>query len=477
MKLLTGCVLMLALSAAPALAQAPDRSAPPKPGPAPSLKLPAIQKRQLGNGVPVWIVELHEVPVAQVDLVLRSGSAADPARKEGLASLMTAMLDEGAGSRDALALADAIDFLGAELTTGGGFDSMSVRLHVPVSRLGEALPLMADVALRPSFPQKELDRLRDERLTVLQQARDEPASIAGAAFNRAVFGAHRYGTGTLGTTATLKSFTVDELRAFHAQHFTPAHAALLVVGDLTPDTVLPLLEQAFGTWKVAESTKSAQGALSAPPQVKARNVVLVNKPGAAQSQIRIGWVGVPRSTPDFFAIQVMNTILGGAFTSRLNQNLREQHGYAYGASSVFEMRRAPGPFYAGAGVQTDKTVESLREFFKELEGIAQAVPPDELAKAKNYVALRFPRRFETTRNIAGQLADVFVYDLPENYFATYVDRIQAVTAADVQRVAKTFVQPGRFAVVVVGDLKTIEAPVRGLSLGPVSIMKVEEAIR
>lgn len=477
MKALACCVLMLALSASPALAQAPDRSTPPKAGPAPSLKLPAIQKRQLGNGVPVWIVELHEVPVAQVDLVLRSGGAADPAGKEGLANLTMAMLDEGAGSRDALTLADAIDFLGAELTTGAGFDSMSVRLHIPVARLADALPLMADVALRPSFPQKELDRLRNERLTVLQQARDEPESIVGAAFNRAVFGAHRYGTGTLGTTATLKRFSVEDLRAFHAQYFTPSSAALLVVGDLTPDAVLPLLEQAFGTWKGPSGPKSAQTALAAAPQVKARNVVLVNKPGAAQSQIRIGWVGVPRSTPDFFAIQVMNTILGGAFTSRLNQNLREQHGYTYGATSVFEMRRAPGPFYATAGVQTDKTVESLREFFKELEGIAQAVPPDELAKAKNYVALRFPRRFETTRNIAAQLADVFFYDLPEDYFATYVDRIQAVTAADVQRVAKMLVQPGRFTVVVVGDLKTIEAPVRALGLGPVVLMKAEEAIR
>jgi zinc protease len=463
----------LALGTAQASAQVPDRSAPPKPGPAPSVKLPAIQKRQLANGLPVWIVELHEVPVAQVDLVLRSGSAADPAGKEGLANLTTAMLDEGAGSRDALALADAIDYLGADVSTESGFDSMSVRLHVPVARLGEALPLMADVALRPSFPSKELDRLRDERLTDLQQARDEPGSIVAAAFNRVVFGAHRYATASPGTSAALKAFSVDDLRAFHSRHFTPASAALLVVGDVRPDAVLPLLEAAFGTWKGAQG---AQGALSTPAQVKARNVVLVDKAGAAQSQIRIGWVGVPRSTPDYFVIQVMNTILGGAFTSRLNQNLREQHGYSYGAVSRFEMRRIAGAFYATAGVQTDKTAEALTEFFKELEGIGQTVPPDELAKAKNYIALRFPRRFETTGNIATQLGEVFVYDLPDTYFATFVDRIQAVTAADVQRVAKTLVQPSRLAVVVVGDRKVIEAPVRALKLGPMSFMKVEEAI-
>ena len=251
-KALTLGLCLLALGSWPTLAQVPDRSAPPKPGTAPALKLPAIQKRQLANGLPVWIVELHEVPVVQVDLVLRAGSAADPVGKEGLASLTAAMLDEGAGARDALALADAIDFLGADVSTGSGFDSTSVRLHVPVARLGDALPLMADVALRPSFPAKELDRLREERLTSVQQARDEPASIVSAAFNRVVFGAHRYATTMLGTSAALKTFSVDDLRAFHGRQFTPGNAALLVVGDVNPDAVLPLLEASFGTWKGAQ---------------------------------------------------------------------------------------------------------------------------------------------------------------------------------------------------------------------------------
>jgi predicted Zn-dependent peptidase len=466
---------IVVIAATGALAQVPDRSAPPKPGPLPPVKLPPIQKRQLANGLPVWIVEQHEVPVAQVDLVVRTGSAADPTGKEGLASLTAAMLDEGAGSRDALALADAIDFLGAEISTGSGFDSTSVGLHVPVARLADALPLMADVALGPTFPAKELDRLRTERLTAVQQARDEPETIVVAAFNRVVFGAHRYGTSMLGSTAGLKGFTVEDLRSFHSR-FTPANAALIVVGDVKPDAVLPLLETGFGGWKGSSGALSARGALSTPAQVKTRSVVIVDKPEAAQSQIRIGWVGVPRSTPDYFAIQVMNTILGGAFTSRLNQNLREKHGYAYGAASRFEMRRAPGAFYAAAGVQTDKTAEALVEFFKELEGITQAVPADELAKAKNYIALRFPQRFETTGDIASQLAEAFIYDLPGDYFESFVDRIQAVTAADVQRVAKTLVQPTRLAVVVVGDRKVIEAPVRALKLGPVSFMKVEEAI-
>jgi zinc protease len=205
-----------------------------------------------------------------------------------------------------------------------------------------------------------------------------------------------------------------------------------------------------------------------------RQVFLVDKPGAPQSQIRIGSVGVPRATPDYFPIIVMNTILGGSFTSRLNNNLREVHGYAYGAGSGFDMRLGPGPFAASAGVQTDKTAEALKEFFNELNGILQPVPADELARARNYVALRYPSSFETTGDIARRLEDALVYHLPDDYFAKYVQNIQAVTAGDVQRVAQKYVHPDRAVVVVVGDLKTIEPGVRALSLGPIKTLTIDD---
>ncbi len=463
------------VSALPVGAQV-DRSAPPNLGPAPAVTLPAIQKRVLPNGVPVWIVEQHEVPVAQIDLIVGGGSAADPAGKYGLSSFTSAMLDEGAGPRDALQIADAIDYLGAELTTGSATDAASVRLHVPVAKLAEALPVMADVALRPTFPTREIDRLRDERLTDLQQARDDPSEIIRAAFPLVVFGRqHRYGTGGAGTTTAIKSFTADDLRAFHAAQYQPGNAALLVVGDVKPDAVMPLLEQAFGAWKPSATTAPAK--VPEPAQLRARRVVIVDKPGAAQSQIRIGWVGVPRSIPDYYAIEVLNTILGGSFTSRLNQNLREQHGYAYGAGSTFDMRRVSGSFLAAAGVQTDKTGESVGEFFKELTGVLKPISADEVARARNYVALSYPRNFETTRDIAAELAEMIVYDLPEDYFNTYVQKIQAVTPEQVQAAAKKYIQPDKFAVVIVGDRKSIEAPVRALNLGPISFMTVNEAIR
>ena len=393
-------------------AQAPDRSKPPALGPAPTLKLPQIQKRQLSNGLPVWIVELHEVPVAQVNLIVMSGTADDPAGKYGIASLTTAMLTEGAGSRAALEIADAIDFLGADLGAASAIDSSAIRLHVPVARLAEALPIMADVALRPTFPKDELERLRQQRLTSLIQSRDDAATIAALAFSRVLVwpdaplrnrddGHGRNDQGVHASTICARS-----TRAM----FRPDNAALLVVGDVTPDTVLPMVETNFGGWK-SSGAKPTHPQFPAVPARARREIYLVDKPNAPQSQIRIGSIAVPRSTPDYFPIQVANTILGGSFSSRLNMNLRETHGYTYGASSAFDMRIQPGPFFAAAGVQTDKTSESLTEFFKELNGILQPIPADELARAKNYVALRFPAGFETTGDISRRLEEVLTYHL------------------------------------------------------------------
>jgi len=436
------------------------------------LHVPAIQKRQLANGLPVWIAELHEVPVAQVNLVVFSGSADDPTGRFGISSMTAAMLQEGAGLRSALEIADAIDFLGADLGTASGIDSSVVRLHVPVARLADALPIMADVALRPTFPKDELERLRRQRLTMLLQARDDPGTIASVAFARVLYGAaHRYGTPQVGTAETISAFTPEDVRAFHRATFRPNNATLLVVGDVVAEKVMPWLEASFGGWKT-DAPAAAAARLPAAQQPATRQVYLIDKPGAPQSQIRIGWIGAPRSTPDYFPIQVMNTMLGGAFSSRLNLNLREKHGYTYGAGSGFDMRASAGPFSAAASVQTDKTAEALKEFFNELAGMLQPIPADELARAKNYVALRFPSGFETTGDISRRLEDMLVYRLPEDDFARYVPNVEAVSAAVVHQIAEKYIQPGRFVVCVVGDLKTIEPAVKALNLGPVKVLTV-----
>ena len=469
--------LVLVAASVTLAAQQPDRKQPPPLGPAPALKLPAIQKQLLSNGLAVWIVEHHEVPLAQINLIVRSGSAADPIGKYGVGSLTAAMLDEGAGTRSSLDLADAIEFLGANLSTASSFDASSVRMSVPVSKLAEALPLMSDVALRPSFPVSELDRLRKERLTGLLQARDNAGALIQLAFPRIVFGpTHRYGTSANGLPATIEALTVDDLKTFYRSHFRPDNATLLVVGDLTPATALPMLERAFGNWK-ADGMAPLVADVPNAPQLTKRQVYLVDKPDAAQSQIRIGWVGVSRSTPDYAVLEVLNTVLGGSFTSRLNQNLREKNGYAYGASSGFDMRLSAGPFLAAAGVQTDKTADALKEFFNELNGILTPVPPDELAKARNYVALGFPGEFETTSDMARKLEELVIYNLPDTTFSDFVPSVTAVTAADLQRAAARFVQPERMAVVVVGDLKLIEGPIRALNLGPITRVPVDSLFR
>jgi predicted Zn-dependent peptidase len=451
-----------------------DRTKPPALGAAPQLNLPQIQKRALSNGVAVWLVAAHEVPLVQINLVLKSGAGDDPAGKFGIASLTAAMLDEGAGKRTALQIADDVEFLGAALTTTSSFDASAVRLNVPVARVKEALPLMSDVVLRPTFPEAELNRLRQERLTALLQAKDDPASVAPMAFARTVFGAaHRYGTGVAGTEATLKGFTVQDLKSFHASAYQPGNATLLVVGDVTAEAIVPQLEAQFGSWK---GTSASRQPVPQATQLGQGQITIVDMPGAEQSQIRIGWVGVPRSTPDYFPIEVFNTILGGSFTSRLNQNLREEHQYSYGASSRFDMRLSAGAFQAGAGVQTDKTSESIREFFNELNGILKPVGAEELTKAKNYVALSFPSEFETSGDLSSKMEEMVVYNLADRYFGQYIDNIQAVTAAAVQKAAATYIQPKRFAVVVVGDRKVIESGIRALNLGPVRVMSVDEAI-
>jgi predicted Zn-dependent peptidase len=470
--------LVLAVAAAASLfaQEKPDRSAPPKVGPPPALKLPPIQKHTLENGLAVWIVEQHEVPIVQVNLLLRAGSAVDPDGKYGVASMTAAMLDEGAGTRSALDLADAIEFLGANLSTNSSFDYSAIRMSVPVARLGDALPLMADVALRPTFPAEELERLRKERLTALLQARDDPAALVSVAFPRLVFGTtHRYGIPAGGTASELKAMSVDDLRSFHRTHYRPENAILIVTGDVTPEQVLPELEKVFGGWK-GDGPVTPLRPLPEPKQLTGRKIYIVDKPGAAQSQIRIGWVGVPRNTPDYAEIEVMNTILGGAFTSRLNQNLREKNQYSYGARSVFDTRLGPGLFFATAGVQTDKTADALREFFNELNGMLKPIPAEELEKARNYVAFGFPGEFETSGDLARKLEEQAIYGLPDEYFSSFVREVTQVTTSNVQQIAGKYVQPDKFAVVIVGDRKVIEDGIRKLNLGPVEILTADDVL-
>ena len=466
--------LSLLLAAVPALAQA-DRSGPPEAGPARPLTLPPLERHALSNGVDVLLVGLHEVPVVEVVLVLPAGATADPAGLEGLAHMTAEMLDEGAGGKDALALADAVDYLGAQLGAEASWDDSTVRLRVPVARLGDALPLMADVALRPEFAEPDLERLRKEALTGLLQARDQPGSIAARALSAAVFGRDsRYGRPQTGDAASVASFTVDDLRAFHSSRYVPTGATLVVVGDVTTE-VLSALEKAFGAWSGPTDAPSPPDVAS-PRQLKGRTVWLVDKPGAAQSAIRLGRVGPSWEDPQYHAGEVMNTLLGGSFTSRLNDNLREQHGYTYGAGSALRRYRVGGMFLAAADVQTDKTAPAVEEFLEELARIRAPATAEEVERARSYTALGYAGEFETTAQVARRIVEKVVYGLPDGFFEGFVPKALAVDAAAMQAAALDAVDPERMALIVVGDRSKIEAPLRALKLGKTKVLSIDDVM-
>ena len=454
--------------------QAPDRSTRPALGPAPALRLPEIQRFTLDNGMRVVLMEKRDLPLVQVNLLIDAGSVYDSARA-GLASLTAAMLDEGAAGRNALQIADEFDVLGARFGIGAGLHSTTLTLRAPTERIEPALRLASDVLLRPDFPAAELDRLRAERLTALVRRHDDPGSIASVLSDATLFGPeHPYGRSAIGTAATLRAFTTDDLRAFYREHYTPARTTAVVVGDIDVPGARRFLEGAFGAWR-AQSTASV-ASVSAAPQVSGRVIYLVDKPGSAQSVIRLGRIGVPRSTRDYFALEVMNTILGGSFTSRLNQNLREKHGYAYGASSGFSYLQAPGPWVAAAAVQTQSTGPAITEFLNELRAIREPIPAEEVERARNFLAMRYPAGFQSVAGIAARLSDLLQYDLPIDYFNTYVQNVLAVTTADVERVARHYIDPENVAIIVVGDRQQVEPQIRAQNLGEIRVLQVTDVL-
>ncbi|HUR00658.1 MAG TPA: pitrilysin family protein [Gemmatimonadaceae bacterium] len=444
-----------------------DRTKPPELGPPPRVSLPPIVTRQLANGLKLMIVEHHELPLADFVLVVGSGTTSDQAGKTGVANLTASMLREGTTTRKSLEIADQISYLGVGLFPASSWESSTLSLHTPTAQLDSALALFADVALHPTFPANEFERIRKNRLTELLQIRDQGPAIANIVFPAIVYGSsHPYGAPAIGTEASVKSLSTADLQAYYQANFKPNNSTLIIVGDVNPDQIEAKVNSVFGGWQRGDVRTLTYGD---PPKASTTTIYLVDKPGAAQSSFRIGAVGVPRSTKDFFALSVMNSILGGTFTSRLMQNLRETKGYTYGASSRFDMRQQAGPFVATAEIVAAKTDSALIEFMKELNGIRQAVPPDELLRAKRYLQLQLPGNFETTQDIASALIPVAIYSLPLDYYNNYVQNIEAVTQADVARVAQQYINPGSLAVVIVGDRKTIEQALKGANIGPISI--------
>jgi zinc protease len=478
LAMIAGCGPAIVTTAAPIAAPTPDThfdlTKPPTLGPPPALSVPPIVSRQLANGIRIVVVEQHELPLADVLLEMRTGGEADPAGKPGTASLTAGMLLEGTSTRSSLQIADQEAFLGVSINAGSGWEQTTLSLHTPTAQLDSALALFADIALHPAFPAADLERVRKARLTALQQQRDRGPAIADRAFAAALYGSDNpYGRPLAGTEASIASLSRDELVRFYTMVYRPNNATLLVVGDVTPDDVERRAKALFGGWLRGEvpAVTTANAA-----NVKATTLILVDKPGAAQSSFRLGGIGAARSTSDYFALQVMNSLLGGSFSSRLNQNLREVHGYTYGANSGFSYRRSAGPFTASAEVVSAKTDSAVVEFMKELRAIRDTVPQDELERAKRYLQLGLPERFETTGGIANQLLPLLTYDVPLDFYGSAVQKIGAVTQADVQRVARQYIDPAKLTLVIVGDRKTIEPSLRALNPGEIVIRDARDVL-
>ncbi|HRQ77056.1 MAG TPA: pitrilysin family protein [Gemmatimonadaceae bacterium] len=467
--------LALPLFAPAAQQPAFDRSQVPALGTAPALTVPTVRTSRLANGAALKVVEQRELPLVHITLQFAGGGRLDN-DTPGLASFVATMIREGAGARDANALQSELAYLGASLSANADWDNSTVTLRVAKRNLDAALDLMADVVLRPTFAAADVRRQRDLRLAGLLQQKDQPRSIATQAFNRAMFPAgHPYRRSLGGDSAATAALDSAMVRAFHDGAYRPLRATFTVVGDIGDAEARALLERRFGTWTVRGAERRPAPVLVSATRTPSRRLILVDKPGAAQSVIMIGAPGLERTSADYAAIQVMNTILGGSFSSRLNTNLRETKGYTYGANSGFQWRPLPGAFVASSDVRTDVTDSSLVEFFNEIRAIRDTPVSDaELARAKAYIALGIPGDLESTSQIAGQITALALFNLPLSWLQEYVTAVNAVTTADVQRVARRYVPDDAATIIVVGDLAKVRAGIEALNLGSIAIVTVEE---
>ncbi|MBA2299251.1 MAG: insulinase family protein [Chloroflexi bacterium] len=447
---------------------ASDRRALPVARSEPQFSVPHAEQARLGNGLEILFVGRRELPIININLVVRAAGAGDENQTPaGLASLTTDMLDEGAGARTSLEISETLAAHGSRLSTGAGWDAGFVQLLTLTRHLDSMLQIFGDVTARPRFPENDLERLKAKRLVAIRQRRDSAAAIADTVFARILYGdCHPYGYSIAGDEKSLPTITRIDAENFHARTFRPQDSTLIVVGDAELNALVPKLENIFSAWR--SSTRGDNGSpdsinLASPlPLPDGSTLYLVDRPGSAQSVIVVGHIAAARSTPDYFSLLVLNTLLGGQFTSRLNMNLREDKGYTYGARTSFGFRRYDGPFAASASVQSEATRESVVEILKELRGVRgeRPVTPDELEYAKAGITRGFPRGFEISAQIAERLSDAAVYDLPSDYFNNFIQRVRAVTLDDVTRAAELYLQPSRAAILVVGDRRMIEDSLR-----------------
>lgn len=449
---------------------ADPRASAPQPGPVRPFHFPQVERRVLANGLEVLVAESKRFPLVTLELVMNAGGTAEDEAHAGVASLTSNLLESGAGGRTADEIAETADGLGLSLDSATGWDVTQCGFTALRARLEDALGLLTDLVRRPTFPAGEVERLRDERLGTLAHRRTDPQSIANEVFSRFVFPQDAPFARPLGgVEATVRGLHREQVAAFHAARYAPAGSALVAAGDVTIEEMAALAERFFGDWK----GESLPAAVPAPrPGSEQPLVVVANRPGAVQSEVRVGHLGVERGAPDYLHLLVLNTILGGSFSSRLNMNLRERRGYTYGVSSTWMARRQAGSFFAGTAVQTEVTAHAVEEMLREMQGVREApVTADELRDARDYLAGVFPLTLETTAGVAARLAGMATHGLPTDYYHGYRERILSVTAEQVLEAARHRLHPERAVVVVAGDAERVREPLEALGIGEVRVVE------
>lgn len=423
----------------------------PRPAAPRPYRFPRFERLALSSGASLLVAEVRKLPVVSVTVVLNAGAERDPRGKEGLAQLTARCLVEGTRAASAIALAERIEKLGGVVDSDAGWDTARVNLTCLSRHLDESLAVLGEILSSASFPQEELDRLRDERLAEIEQIRSEPRGLAEEAFMELAYAPEaRYAVPPGGTRESVATITREDVVRYHAAQLTPRNASIVIAGDVSPARAQVAVEQALAGWSGQRPAAGDPGVAAA---ASGRRALLVAKEGAAQSELRIGHVGLPRSHPDYFPFSIMNAALGGVFSSRINLNLREKHGYTYGAHSIIDWRKSAGPFVVSTAVGTDVTADAAREVLAELERIREEeLTADELSLVINYLQGVFPIRYESTAAIAAALANLVTYDLPEDYYDTYRDRVGSVTPADALRAAREHIKPDSLQMVVVGDV-------------------------
>jgi len=472
--LATCASFVIALATIASLAQQPlDRTKIPPPGPGPVLHVPVWTKTQLSNGATLIVSERHSLPLISFTITFVGGSNQfEPVDKRGIAAMTSSMLTEGTAAKTGDQISDALQLLGTNVNASVGGEEGAIGFVSTSTNFEPTLSILSDMMLNSTFPAEALDRLRGRTLVNLTQAKDQPTVVGAQVFAKVLYGAaHPYGQRA--TETSIKAITRDDIVAFQKVYYQPGRAIITIVGDTTAAKAKAAVEKGLAGWTKAGD----KPAFNYPqlPELQPAKIYLVDKPGAAQSVFNIGLPGPPRNTPDYFALQVMNTILGGQFQSRLNANLREQKGYSYGVNSGFGYGRGPGAFRAGGSIFSAKTNAALIEFMKELKGIGgdRPITDEELQTAKDKLIQGLPARFASVAAISNSITTLALQGLPDDYYQNYAKNVSAITKDDLVRVAKKYIDLSHLAIVIVGDRSAVEAPLKATNIAPITILDLD----